>query len=153
MGYLGSNPDGTSFTSFSERFSGDYSTLTFTLARLVASESDIDVYVNNVHQDPFVAYQLSVSGETSVLGFSEAPATGSNNILVAYKNYFITTIVPSDGSVTEAKLVDSAVTSGVYGSATAIPIITVSDKGIVSNVQNVTVNIPDPLNPFLLSGM
>ena len=153
MSYIGSNPDGTSFSSFSERFSGNYSTLTFTLSRLVTNENDIDVYVNNVHQDPFVAYQVSVSGETGTLSFVEAPATGSNNILVVYKNYLITTIVPSDGSVTEEKLVDSAVTSGVYGSATAIPIITVSEKGIVSNVQNVTVNIPDPLNPFLLSGM
>lgn len=85
-----------------ERFSGNASNTAFTLTRQVVSPTDIDVIVENVRQEPTVAYTI-VDGYT--LTFSEAPPSGTNNIYVIYRgsgtyNY---AFVP-DGSITYEKL-------------------------------------------------
>ena len=46
----------------------------------------------------------------------------------------------SSASISATKLADSGVTAGSYGSATAIPAITVSAKGIVTAVSTNSVN-------------
>jgi hypothetical protein len=84
-----------------ERFSGNASTVVFTLSRQVNSPTDIDVFVENVRQEPTTAYD--VSGFT--LTFTEAPPSGSNNIYVIFRGSGTNTyaFVP-DGSITFAKL-------------------------------------------------
>jgi hypothetical protein len=84
-----------------ERFSGDSANTAFTLTRKVVSPTDIDVIVENVRQEPTVAY--TVDGYT--LTFSEAPPTGTNNIYVIYRGSgtFTYAFVP-DGSITYEKL-------------------------------------------------
>lgn len=84
-----------------ERFSGNASTVAFTLSRQVNSPTDIDVIVENVRQEPTVAY--TVDGFT--LTFTEAPPSGSNNIYVIFRGSGTNTyaFVP-DGSITFAKL-------------------------------------------------
>ena len=64
MSYLGNTPSTQSFTSLTESFSGDGSTTTFTLARIVYATRDIEVLVNNVQQDPFTSY--TVNGSTTL---------------------------------------------------------------------------------------
>lgn len=84
-----------------ERFSGDSSNTTFTLSRRVVSPTDIDVIVENVRQEPTVAY--TVDGNSLI--FTEAPPTGTNNIYIVYRGSGTNTyaFVP-DGSITYAKL-------------------------------------------------
>jgi len=94
-----------------ERFSGDNATVTFTLSRNVASPVDIEVYVENVRQEPNVAY---TTNNTTALVFTSAPPTGTGNIYVIYKvvdtRYSVT--VP-DASITYAKLADNIKQFGI----------------------------------------
>ena len=81
MAYVGVLPVGTFGTGQKDRFSGNNSTTAFTMSRSVGDTTDIDVFVDNVRQEPTEAY--TVSGTT--LTFTGTPATGSNNIYVVHK--------------------------------------------------------------------
>lgn len=85
-----------------ERFSGNNSTVAFTLLRQVVSPTDVEVFVENVRQEPIVAYSI-VNG--NILTFTEAPQTGTNNIYVIYRGSGVSNFafVP-DGSISYAKL-------------------------------------------------
>ena len=107
MSFLGNTPTTQSFTSLTERFNGDGSTTTITLSRAVYNASDIEVLVNNVQQDPYDAY--TVNG-TTTLTFTEAPSSGTGNIIVTYRNYTITKFVPAEGTVTAAAIATGAIT-------------------------------------------
>lgn len=87
-----------------DRFSGDGSTTGFTLSVEPLNEDNTSVYISGLYQQKDT---YSVSGTT--LTFSEAPPTGTNNIEVSItKGYGIGT--PSDGTISTAKVVDSAIT-------------------------------------------
>jgi hypothetical protein len=107
MSFLGNTPTTQSFTSLTERFNGDGSTTTITLSRAVYNASDIEVIVNNVQQDPYDAY--TVNG-TQTLTFTEAPSSGTGNIIVTYRSYTITKFVPAEGTVTAAAIATGAIT-------------------------------------------
>jgi hypothetical protein len=94
MSYLGSPPASQFFAPGTDTFSGDGTTVAFTLSRNVATVNDILVVVNNVDQQP-TAYTVSVS----TLTFTAAPSSGTNNIYVRYLSTNLTTIVPQTGSV------------------------------------------------------
>ena len=110
MAYIGAVATGYDPTRASvpqldaERFSGNASTTTFTLSRQVVSPTDINVIVENVLQEPTVAY--TINGYT--LTFTEAPSTGTNNIYVIYRGSGVSNyaFVP-DGSITYAKLANN----------------------------------------------
>jgi len=109
MAYLGTPIDTTNqFQSLQgKRFSGDASTTAFTLDIAPSSTLDIEVFVENVRQDPNSAYTLS--GTT--LTFTGAPPSGTNNIYVVHQAKSVGTIdVPND-SVTANSIVDDAVES------------------------------------------
>jgi hypothetical protein len=83
MPYLG-NPAQQRFSSprAASVYSGDGSTVAFTLQEVVSTDEDILVSVDGVIQEPSVAYAVS-SGTT--LTFTAAPSTNSgNNIFVYY---------------------------------------------------------------------
>jgi hypothetical protein len=87
-----------------DRFSGDGSTVAFTLTYNVSFATDLEVFVDGVQQEPTEAF--GVSGKT--LTFTGAPGVGTNNIYVIYRaavfnNY---AVVP-DGSITHAKLANN----------------------------------------------
>lgn len=85
-----------------DRFSGNGSTTTFTLSRPANQETDLEVFVENVQQEPVTAYYLA---STTSLVFTEAPPSGTNNIYVVYKNYNLgAQVTVPDGSITYAKL-------------------------------------------------
>ena len=80
MAYLG-NLEGTGFSKVdSQRFNGNNSDTAFTLRHKVSQPEHIEVFVENVRQDPFTAY--TVSGNT--LTFTGTPPTGTGNIYVVY---------------------------------------------------------------------
>jgi len=111
MAYLGNNalpfdPTRTvAKQSDAERFSGDNSTVAFTLSRSVVFPTDLEILVENVQQEPVVAY--NVSGNT--LTFTEAPPTGTNNIQVLYRGFgapFPYPVLP-DGAISYSKLANN----------------------------------------------
>jgi len=112
MSFLGNTPTSQSFTSTTERFNGDGSSTTFTMSRAVFTAGDIEVVVNNVQQDPFTAY--TVNG-TTTLTFTGAPSVGTGNILVTYRNYIVSVVVPAEGTVTNSTLAARSVTGDKIG--------------------------------------
>jgi hypothetical protein len=104
--YIGNTPTTQLFNSALDTYNGDAVTVAFTLSRIVGTEKDLDVTVNGVPQDPNNSY--TVNGNT--LTFSEAPSTGTGNIIVRYRAYVVTTIVPDDESVTAAMIANTTIT-------------------------------------------
>jgi hypothetical protein len=87
-----------------QRFSGDGVTTVFQLDVSVSNPTDVEVFVENIQQEPTVAYDLF--GRT--LTFSEAPDAGTNNIYVIYRNVEpgVYASIP-DGSITFSKLANN----------------------------------------------
>ena len=110
MAYVGTPIDtNNQFQSLSgKRFNGDGSTTDFTLDIAPSSTLDIEVFVENVRQDPNSAYTLS--GTT--LSFTGAPPSGTNNIYVVHQAKAVGTINPPDASVNSDKLTGNLVTPG-----------------------------------------
>jgi hypothetical protein len=159
MAYIGAVAPGYDPTRASvpqldaERFSGTGSATTFTLARQVVSPTDIDVVVENVTQEPTVAY--SVNGNT--LTFTEAPGSGTNNIYVVYRGSGISNyaFVP-DGSITYAKLANNikqftvdAVTANGTGTTVELTEAPASANSIIVSVDGVIQTAP---TNYTLSG-
>ena len=135
MAYVGTPIDTTNqFQSLvGKRFSGDASTTAFTLDVAPTSTLDIEVFVENVRQDPNSAYSLS--GTT--LTFAAAPPSGTNNIYVVHQAKAVGTISPAAGTV-NADSFDNTVISG-HTALAATPADTdeflVSDAGTIKRID------------------
>ena len=135
MAYLGTPIDTTNqFQSLvGKRFSGEASTTGFTLDVAPTSTLDIEVFVENVRQDPNSAYSLS--GTT--LTFAAAPPSGTNNIYVVHQAKAVGTISPAAGTV-NADSFDNTVISG-HTALAAIPDTTdellISDAGTIKRID------------------
>ena len=116
-----------------KRFSGDASTTAFTLDVAPTSTLDIEVFVENVRQDPNSAYSLS--GTT--LTFAAAPPSGTNNIYVVHQAKAVGTISPAAGTV-NADSFDNTVISG-HTALASEPADTdeflVSDAGTIKRID------------------
>lgn len=98
MAYAGRTPT-TGFRSVptKDTFSGDGSTTAFTLS-LSTRTNDVEVFVENVQQEPTTAY--SISGTT--LTFTSAPVTGTNNIYVIHRGELVNNGVHTEGANLDA---------------------------------------------------
>ena len=81
MPYIGSELAKGFATTTKQSFSGDASTVAFTLTREVSQATDIEVFVDNVQQEPTSAYTVS----STTLTFTAAPSNGTNNIYVVHR--------------------------------------------------------------------
>jgi len=125
--------------SDADRFSGNASTTTFTLSRAVSFPTDIEVFVENVQQEPIVSY--SVSGAS--LTFTEAPPTGTNNVYVVYRNYQTgAQITLPDGSVTYNKLANNIrlFTTDNFTSNGTVSTFSLSEQPADANTVLVTID-------------
>ncbi len=135
MAYVGTPIDTTNqFQSLAgKRFNGDGSTTNFTLDIAPSSTLDIEVFVENVRQDPNSAYSLS--GTT--LTFAAAPPSGTNNIYVIHQAKAVGTISPAAGTV-NADSFDNTVISG-HTALASEPADTdeflVSDAGTIKRID------------------
>ena len=93
-----------------DEFNGDGSTVVFTLTRVPAANTaeNFMVFVDNVYQRLGSSYAYTVAGST--LTFTAAPSSGTNNIQVIQLNGVNTLNTVADGSITTAKIQNSAVT-------------------------------------------
>ena len=128
MPYLG-NPAQQRFSSprAASVYSGDGSTVAFTLEEVVTTDEDILVSVDGVIQEPSVAYAVS-SGTT--LTFTAAPSSNAGN------NIFVYYIARTFGSVSmpDGQNVNAA-TGSFSGAVTAASTVTVTDDLIVDTTS------------------
>lgn len=89
MAYLGNVPAEAYSSVVKDTFSGDNSTVDFTLVR-PATTNGLRVVVNDTLQEPSVDY--TCTGTT--LTFTSAPATGTDNIYVVHLDAAVQTIAP-----------------------------------------------------------
>jgi hypothetical protein len=102
LGYLGNSNVESWSTPSIEYFSGDGSTTTFKLTKVVNSFYDLWVVVENVLQHPDESYTWDYT--TNSIIFYEAPQTGVNNIYLRFNSRQTTIIAPGQGTVTDASL-------------------------------------------------
>jgi len=105
MAYIGFSPSQLAVAPFAVKsFTGDGSTTTFTLDQSVpgANEANVEVFVENVQQNPIDAYTIGGALNNSLI-FSEAPVNGAA-IYVIHKGEATYNLQPSTGSVTAATL-------------------------------------------------
>ena len=83
MAYLGAQPNKTLTKTTSQSFNGTGSATVFTLNRAVNTEEELEVFVENVQQEPGSGKSYTATGTT--LTFDEAPPSGTGNIYVIYR--------------------------------------------------------------------
>ena len=83
MSFIGAKPSHTLATPTSQYFNGTGSQTVFTLNRAVNVAEDLEVFVNNVQQEPGIGKAFTATGTT--LTFSTAPASGTANVYVVYR--------------------------------------------------------------------
>src|SRR5210317_899136 len=113
MAYIGNIP-AVQYASFSKQtLTADSSTVAFTLDNAVANENELEVFVNNVRQEPGSGNAYTASGTT--LTMSAAPTTG-DSFYVIFQGKATQTVTPGSGTVTNAMLAGSIdLTSKVTG--------------------------------------
>ena len=89
MAYIGPPPSQKLATPTSQYFSGNGSATAFTLNRPVNVAEDLNVFVNNVPQEPGSGKSYTATGTT--LTFDAAPSSGTNNVYVVYRGLAETT--------------------------------------------------------------
>lgn len=169
MAYLGNNPDAYQYTVEISRFNGTGACTEFQIPQDIDDAKGIEVLVNSVQQDPNNAY--TVTG--GLITFSEAPSTGTNNVIVLRRTgttYTRTQIDAGDilpNAVTTSAIADNSITSSKIAPGTIIAADIAANSITTAELANDAVqanNILDgtvteaklanpPFNPFLLSGM
>jgi len=133
MAYLGKEAVNRSTGTSKDSFSGDGSTTAFTMSRSVLLVTDIEVFVDNVQQEPTTAY--TVSGTT--LTFTEAPANGTNNIYVIHRSGNNDSMTIQSGI--SATLSDATISGTLTVSSGTL---TVSGSGSKVNFSNLPTSDP-----------
>lgn len=114
MGYVGNEPS-VNFTSFAKQdITGDGGA-SYTLTHAVANANEIEVFVNNVRQEPTEAYTVSGTALTMT-----GNVASTDDFYVIYLGKALQTTTPPDGSVSTAKIADDAVTSAKLDTNIAI---------------------------------
>ena len=111
MAYIGAQPNKQLTKTTSQSFNGTGSATAFTLNRAVNSSEELEVFVDNVQQQPGSGKSYTATGTT--LTFDEAPPSGTGNVYVIYRGQaeVTTRLEAPDLSITTAKIADNAVTS------------------------------------------
>ena len=104
-GYIGAEPAAGFATLDRQTITGDGGT-GYTLDHAVANENEIEVFVNNVRQQPGTAY--TVSGTTLTMTGNVA---STDDFYVVYQGKVMQTSVPADNTVTTAMLQNDAITT------------------------------------------
>ena len=151
MAYLGASPLASFASPSKDTFSGDNSTTSFTMGQSAPDANSIEVFVDNVRQEPTSAY--TTNGTT--LTFTGTPATGTNNIYVIHKQGVIGNgLLPTSGrdsdrigslTVTGAStLTGNVTTSGnitAGGTLSGVTTLTTSSTATIGGDTAITGNL------------
>jgi len=133
MGYVGNQQtEGFSSIPAKQDLTGASGT-SLTLSHAVASAEGIDLFINNVRQEPTTAY--SVTGTAVTLTGS---VVATDDIYVVYNSLALQTTVPPDASVSTAKIIDGSVTAAklASGAADVAGITTASTSGTAMSIDS-----------------
>ena len=135
MAYIGQKPATTITVPTSQSFNGDGSTTAFTLNKGVTVGEELEVFVDNVQQQPGSTFSYTATGTT--LTFDEAPPTGTDNVYVIYRGQSnVNTRLEHDANAA------LAATASTFGDAVTVANgLTVDDDGAtVLTVDRATSN-------------
>ena len=104
MSYVGNTNTTQAFTAAVDYFSGNGSTVAFTLSRPAASTAQVQAVVNNVPQNPTDAFTVL----NNTITFTSAPSSGTNNIYVQYTSPITQIMQPGQGTVGSTQLATGA---------------------------------------------
>ena len=134
MSYLGNEPGVGSFIVSTERFNGTGACTQFTITQTGIDDANaIDVIVNSVTQDPINSYSIT----DGVITFTEAPSSGTDNIIVRYR----ATTVITFSSITTSQILDGAITASKIASG-ILPTATANSAAIYANAAFIQANTP-----------
>ena len=145
MPFIGKEPQNHYITPTKDRFSGDASTTAFTLSRSVALPSDLEVFVDNVQQEPTVAY--TISGTT--LTFTGTPATGTKNSYAIHRGGGMQTLQPQDGQAGDFSTLNASGAATIGGDLTVTGNI-IGDVEITGTTPKLTIGDADAEDSTLL---
>jgi len=105
MPFIGNKPADSYLTLEKQTFTTS-ATDTYVLDREVSSPNDLELFLNNVRQEPVEAY--TISGTTLTLA---SAITASDSMYCIYQGRSVGTTKPADNTITSAMIVDNAITS------------------------------------------
>ena len=125
MAYIGKDPAQVKRAlNEKDTFTGDGSTVAFDLTSDASSANEIQVFVDNIRQEPGAsdAYTLGEDGSGNLrrITFTAAPDSGAEIYVLNPKTIDSNLIVPSDNSVTSAKIVDGTIVNADINACAAI---------------------------------
>ena len=135
MAYLGKPSINRATGTSKDSFNGDGSTTAFTMSRSGLLVTDIEVFVDNVQQEPTTAY--TISGTT--LTFDEAPPNGTANVYVIQRSGNNDSFTIQDGTSPTFNNV-TITNDGNIGSAGDSDAIAINSSGRVTLSNNLTVD-------------
>jgi len=135
MAYIG-NTAASRFVSnrAASVYSGDGSTVAFTLEQVATQDEDILVSVDGVVQEPTVAYEVS-SGTT--LTFTAAPSTNSGN------NIFVYYLASQTGTVGHPSNQALSATSGTFSTTLAVTGASTLSSSLAMTSDDPTITMTD----------
>ena len=133
MAYLGKEAINRSTGTSKDSFNGDGSTTAFTMSKSVLLVTDIEVFVDNVQQEPTISYTVS----TTTLTFTEAPPNGTANVYVIHRSGNNDSMTIQSGI--SATLADATVSGTLTVSSGTL---TVSGSGSKVNFSNLPTSDP-----------
>jgi len=129
MGYIG-NQASTNFSSLAKQVITGNGGTSYTLTTAVANANELEIFVNNVRQEPGVAY--TVSGTTLTMTGNVA---SSDDFYVVYQGKAVQTTTPPPDSITAAMLASGTAGSFLGDSGSALGnIIRVHEKELNTSV-------------------
>jgi len=134
MSYLGNEPGVGSFIVSTERFNGTGACTQFTITQTGISDANaIEVIVSSVQQDPINSYSIA----SGVITFTEAPPSGTQNIIVTYR----ATTVITYSNILNSQIADGTITASKLASGT-LPTATANSAAIYANAAFIQANTP-----------
>jgi len=147
MAYVGIQPISQTIATSTQQFSGDGTSVNFTLQQSVGKASDIIVQVGSTLQIPGTNYTASGASLT----FTSAPGAGTNNISVTYIAGALNTVnltanvFPLGTNVAPSISGVGAATTGIYWPST-------SSLGVTAGGQNTIIFSSSPTATSTTSG-
>jgi hypothetical protein len=130
MPFIGKEPLNAHNTPTKDSFSGDGSTVAFTLSKSVALAADLEVFVGNVQQEPTTAYTVS----NTTLTFTGTPATGTNNIYAVHRSGGMQTLTAPTGTAGDFSTLNASGAATFSGAATVGGDLTVTGN-IIGDIE------------------
>jgi hypothetical protein len=107
MAYIGNIP-AEKYLSLAVQHFTVTATASYVLTQSVASQNEIALFINNVRQEPGGSYAYTAAGTTLTLS---AATAATDTMYCVYLGKAIGTVIPPDGSVNSAKIVDGSITN------------------------------------------